>query len=97
MTCLTPNLSLPPFGFPLKIKQTIVLALEPSIVKRGLKYAIVVGTVLVGINHGDRIISGALTPYQMIQIGLTYSVPYIVSSLSSVQAIIAKEKADGSY
>ena len=68
------------------------MAFEPSIVKRGLKYALVVGTILVGINHGDRIIDGELTTYQMLQIGLTYSVPYIVSSLSSVQAILAEKK-----
>ena len=76
------------------IKQVIELAFEPSIVKRGLKYAIVVGTILVAINHGDRIIAGALTPFQIVQIGLTYSVPYIVSSLSSVQAILAKKQEE---
>ena len=76
----------------MKIKQTFKLALKASIVKRGIKYAVVVGTILVLINHSDRLVEGKITALQGLQIALTYAVPYIVSSLSSVQALIAKEK-----
>ena len=76
------------YGRHLKIKQTIALAIEPTIVKRGIKYAIIVGTILVGINHGDSFLKGSISGYQWCQITLTYAVPYIVSSLSSVQAIL---------
>ena len=70
------------------MRRTLALVSEPSIVKRGLKYSIVVGTVLVIINHSDRILNGTISTNQWWQIVLTYAVPYIVSSLSSVQAIL---------
>ena len=58
---------------------------------RGLKFSIVVGTILVVINHGGSIVSGGITGTQTIQIGLTYLVPYIVSTLSSVQSTIEQQ------
>ena len=73
------------------MRRTFTLASDPSIVKRGLQYSIVVGTVLVLINHGDRLLKGTVSSYQWWQIVLTYAVPYIVSSLSSVQAILKNE------
>lgn len=34
------------------------VAFQPSLLHRGLPYAVVVGAVLVGINHGDAILHG---------------------------------------
>ena len=73
------------------LKKYLVLAVEPGIVKRGLKYSVVVGSVLVLINHGDSLFSGTLTRTQILKILLTYTVPYAVSSLSSIQALLAQE------
>jgi hypothetical protein len=67
------------------------LVLEPGIVKRGFKYSLVVGTVLVLINHGDSILAADVSQTQVWKILLTYMVPYVVSSLSSVQALLASE------
>ena len=79
------------FGVDIGNKRTLALASEPSIVKRGLKYAVIVGSILVSINHGDRVLHGTISTYQWCQIALTYAVPYVVSSLSSVQAILKNE------
>lgn len=63
------------------------IALRPSVVRRGLLYAIVVGAVLVGINHGDALVEGEVTTGRLLKIGLTVLVPYCVSTLSSVAAL----------
>jgi hypothetical protein len=35
------------------MKQSLTLAMQPSVVKRALKYAVVVGCLLIAINHSD--------------------------------------------
>ncbi len=62
------------------------LASARSVVRRGLGYAVVVGSVLVGINHGDAILAGEIAPERWWKMGLTVLVPYVVSTLSSVSA-----------
>ena len=62
------------------------LASERAVVRRALGYAIVVGSVLIGINHGDAILAGELCPARYWKMGLTVLVPYVVSTLSSVSA-----------
>jgi hypothetical protein len=69
------------------MKQTLQIALRPSVVKRALKYAAIVGTVLISINHGDAILRGDLPPGRWFRMCLTVLVPYVVSTLSSVGAI----------
>jgi hypothetical protein len=60
-----------------------------AIVRRALAYAVVVGTVLVTINHGDAILSGEIDGRRLARMGLTVIVPYVVSTLSSIGAICA--------
>lgn len=50
-------------------------------------YAVVVGSVLIAINHGQAIWEGDLTRPRLIRMGLTVLVPYVVSTLSSVGAM----------
>ncbi|WP_372754250.1 nitrate/nitrite transporter NrtS [Labilibaculum sp.] len=50
--------------------------------------ALVVGTVLGLINHGLDIIANTLTTEHIIQIIITYLVPYSVSTYSSVRSIL---------
>lgn len=69
------------------MNQMLCLALKPSVVKRALKYAIVVGAILISINHGDAILRGELPPARLFRMGLTMLVPYVVSTLSSVGAM----------
>ena len=81
----------------MKFKRTLALASEPSIVLRGLKYAVIVGSILVAINHGDRVLHGTISTYQWCQIALTYAVPYVVSSLSSVQLFSNEERTRAGF
>ena len=67
-------------------RRYISLATDSSIVKRGLMFSVVVGSILVLINHGDRLNPDDLATIPVYKVCLTYLVPYIVSSLSSIQA-----------
>jgi hypothetical protein len=78
----------PKAGRPGTLRERCQFACRPSVVRRGLMFAVVVGTVLIGINHGDAIMSGTLTPTNYIKMGLTVVVPYVVSVFSSVGAMV---------
>ncbi len=69
------------------MKDTLALALKPSVIKRALKYAFIVGAVLIAINHGDAVLRGDMPPTRWFRMGLTVLVPYVVSTLSSVGAM----------
>lgn len=71
------------------------LALERRTVVRGLKFAAVVGAVLIAINHGDAILAGTVDRGRVLRMALTVLVPYLVSTLSSVSATL-QARADGS-
>ena len=62
-------------------------ATNPAIVKRALKVSAIVGTVLCAINHGDAMLAGEMTSKRWIQCALTYLVPYLVSTYSSLAAL----------
>ena len=74
------------------MKESLRLALQPSVVKRALKYAIIVGMVLISINHGDAILDGNVSGGRVFKMALTVLVPYVVSTLSSVGAL--RERKD---
>ena len=59
-----------------------------SVVMRGLKFCVIVGIILIAINHGDVILRGELQPINYLKMGLTVIVPYMVSVFSSVGAIV---------
>ena len=71
-------------------------AAEPRIVRRALKYSLVVGAVLIAINHGDAIVRGDVGVARLLRMLLTMMVPYCVSTASSVGAIreIARTRTD---
>jgi hypothetical protein len=73
-------------GFGLQMNEGLRIAFSRPVVRRGLRYAAVVGAVLVGINHGDAILLGRLTPLAYLKMAFTVVVPYCVSVLSSVGA-----------
>ena len=53
---------------------------------RALKIALVVGTILAVINHGDAILEASMTATAWVKVLLTFCVPYGVSWYSAVQA-----------
>jgi hypothetical protein len=63
------------------------LATSESVVRRATVVAMVVGTILVAINHGDAIVRGDLSMGRVLRIALTVLVPYCVSTYSSVSAL----------
>ena len=68
------------------------LALRSDIVRRSARVAVVVGSLLALINHGDALLKMQLESTQMLQIALTYLVPYSVATYSSVRAIQGEGK-----
>jgi hypothetical protein len=70
------------------------LAIQRSVVKRALKFACVVGVVLITINHGYAIVHGQVTSGRVWQMCLTVLVPYTVSTLSSVGAMREMERKE---
>ena len=60
---------------------------EPVTVKRAFKVCLVVGTLLILINHGGLISTGEFPP--LWKILLTYLVPYSVSSYSTAAFMVS--------
>jgi tetrahydromethanopterin S-methyltransferase subunit H len=69
-----------------KILHWFSLAVEIKTLKRSIKVAVIVGTILMLINHGDIILYGDIEVHHMLKIILTYLVPYLVSTYSSVES-----------
>jgi len=67
-------------------REFLRLASAGGVVRRALLYAVVVGSLLIGINHGDAILAGEISAGRWVKMGLTVLVPYAVSTLSSVSA-----------
>jgi len=56
-------------------------------------YAMIVGAILITINHGDAIVRGELDGTRVLKMLLTIVVPYVVSTLSSVGALRGQQRA----
>jgi hypothetical protein len=63
------------------------VARDPAVVRRALGYAVVVGSILIAINHGAALVRGDVDAGRLLQMALTTLVPYCVSTSSSVGAI----------
>ncbi|MBW2270416.1 MAG: nitrate/nitrite transporter NrtS [Deltaproteobacteria bacterium] len=63
------------------------LVFSRAVVRRALVFAVVVGAVLIAINHGDALLRGDVSGGRGLRMGLTLLVPYVVSTLSSVLAL----------
>jgi len=70
------------------------LAASAPVRRRALRYAVVVGAILITINHGDAILRGDLPLGRLLRIGLTLMVPYLVSTFSSVGAMLEMRRKD---
>jgi hypothetical protein len=66
----------------------LALAAAPHVVQRALVLCVVVGSLLAAINHGDAILAGTMTSGRWARVALTYLVPYVVSTISSVGALL---------
>jgi hypothetical protein len=70
------------------VTEWLQLAISRAIVRRACSYAVVVGSVLITINHGDALLAGDVTGTRLLKMGLTVMVPYLVSTFSSVGATL---------
>lgn len=64
----------------------------PEVLKRSLGVAIVVGTILCGINQGDAILAGQMPV--IWKVVLTYIVPFCVATYGAYGACIAHSKME---
>lgn len=71
----------------------IGLATRSDIVQRSLRLAALIGSVLVVINHGDRLVAGTVAGADWLKIALTYCVPYCVTTFASVSTLRAASAA----
>ena len=74
----------------MSLNSFITLAFSKSVMMRSFKVALLVGTLLALINHGENILSMNLSFQDCLKILLTYLVPYSVSTWSAVQALKGK-------
>jgi hypothetical protein len=74
------------------MKEWLNLAIEGAVVRRALWCMVIVGAILISINHGDALVCGDFSGKRLIQIGLTLLVPYCVSTFSSVGAMRSVRK-----
>lgn len=65
----------------------IELCTRRAVMRRAAMIALVVGTILAIINHGDRLIAGEQNGEVITKILMTYLVPYCVSTYSAVLTI----------
>ena len=68
-------------------------ALERDTVIRSLKTSAVVGTILGLINHWQHMFPPDMTVQQVLQIGLTYLVPFGVATYGQVSGKMQREAA----
>jgi membrane protease YdiL (CAAX protease family) len=52
---------------------------DPDLIPTGLRTALVVGSLLFGINHGPALLRGEMTQERWISVLLSYIMPYLVS------------------
>ena len=73
------------------MRRWLQIATTGPVVRRALKFAVVVGAILICINHCDAILSGNVDSTRIAKMVLTVFVPYSVSTSSSVAALIERD------
>ena len=70
------------------------LAARSDVVARAARTALLVGAILIAINHGDALLSGDVGPVEAGKMALTVLVPYCVSTYASVRALQSAAAAE---
>ena len=73
----------------------LATASDPKVIRRAILNAVIVGPILIAINHGDAILAGDVSLGRVAKMGLTFRVPYLVSTFSSVAALRDGGRARG--
>lgn len=61
------------------LKEFFASLVNPKFAPTGLKVALVVGSLLLVINHGNALVNGQMSRDRWISALLTYGVPYLVN------------------
>ena len=65
----------------------LALCFSRSVVRRAVFSSVIVGSLLILINHFEAIIYYQIDSLRLFQIALTMIIPYVVSTMSSVITI----------
>ena len=71
------------------------IAARRDVAARAFRTALVVGVVLIAINHADALIRGDVDLVLVAKMLLTFAVPYCVSTHASVGAFRSMETREG--
>ncbi|HUF39367.1 MAG TPA: nitrate/nitrite transporter NrtS [Anaerolineales bacterium] len=74
------------------LTEWLACCVSKPVVRRALLSGLIVGTILVAINHGDALVQGQVDPPRMFKIILTVIVPYLVSTVSSASTIVGMRR-----
>ncbi|HEY1349050.1 MAG TPA: nitrate/nitrite transporter NrtS [Ktedonobacteraceae bacterium] len=74
------------------LRTLIVYGLEYDTIIRSLKTALVIGTLLGVINHGQALVSGHFTWGELAPLLITYLVPFSVTTYGQVQGKRQRDK-----
>jgi hypothetical protein len=74
------------------MRDFLTLCFSKDVIKRASLTALLVGTILIVINHGDALIRGQVDANRLFKIVLTVCVPYIVSTVSSASTVLSMKK-----
>jgi len=70
------------------MSEWLSLCLSKPVARRAAYSALIVGTLLIAINHGDALMHGQMDTTRLLRMMLTILVPYGVSTVSSVSSIM---------
>jgi len=73
------------------LREAVRICREPKHLRRTVKIALVVGTILTAINQADVIVAGDATVATAVKALLNYCVPFVVSNLG----VLAAKRAEG--
>jgi hypothetical protein len=76
------------------LRDWLSLAFSGPVRRRAVRLMMIVGAILITINHGDAILRGEVDGARFARILLTLGVPYVVSTVSSVAAMREMRKKD---
>ena len=74
------------------VKFAVSVFFSRKVMKRSAIVALIVGTILAFINHGDVILTASLTPVCWIKMIATCIVPYTVSSVTAVLGALEQRR-----
>jgi hypothetical protein len=72
------------------------LASRRDVIVRALKTALLVGVILISVNHGDALLRGDVDLIRLLKMLVTFVVPYCVSTFASVSTLKNVEAIAGS-